>query len=233
MNDTVNLYLESLSAQEPEYMTEGIKQIATYFDKKDLKRATEELHLYLTKNDQNARKSFSMKVKRVGKAPKYKEVAQYANNVKKDHPEMGESADYAKRVIKGLFKIRDKAKLEIMANAVAASAFVKSKGKTNQMQRETQNVLKDLKMKVGNIYDLGMDQDVIDKDTYQQIIQSQRKSERVEQIIMVVLLSILVGAFVFVGVVIWSIITSKLVAFFILLIITMPLLTQVAANFGG
>jgi hypothetical protein len=208
-------YLSHLQVnEEPPYLTEGIREFISKFDKNMLKKTVDQLHLALNKNDKNALKNVTRNLRGAKKVPKFKEVQQYSQRVKEESPEMEASAELSKKVIKNTFKIKDKAKLEIMGNAMASAAWVKSKGKRTEILSNTRILLQQVGNRVSSIYDTGIDDsDADDRALQVQMIQNAQKEQKLEQLVVLVILGVLVSVIVFAGVLIWSIITSKLVMF--------------------
>lgn len=221
-------YLSKIQPDEiPPYLTEGIRDFIDKFDRKKLKNTVEKLHLALNKNDKNALKDVSRNFRGVKKVPKYKEMREYSKKVQEDNPELEAAFEMSKRVIKNTFKIKDKAKLEILGNAIASAAWVKSKGKRNQIVTNAKVVLQSIGTRVSSIYDTGVDEDLDQNSVQAQIIQASNKQQKLENIVVFTILAVLVGAFMFAGIVIWTIITSKIIIFFALIITLLALLGKI------
>lgn len=215
----------------PEYLTEGLREFIAKFDRKKLKKSIEKLHLGINKDDKNALKDFSREIVSIKKIPKFKEMESYKENIHGDHPEVEQSSNFSEKVIKNTFKIKDKAKLSVMGSAVSSAAWVMSKGKKDQMMKNTKVVLQKIGDKMSSIYDTGLEGSSGDIKDWEKrlMIQDTKKQENMERIMMITILGILVGAFLFAGIVVWTIISSKLIIFIATVLIVIALISKVSS----
>jgi hypothetical protein len=218
MNEAIiENYLSNIQVVEPEYMTEGIREFFGKFDKKMLKRTADRLHTAFTRGDGEEFEAVAKTtVRTTKKMPKYQEVKAYTENFGKENPEVSESAELAKRVMKNTFKIKDKAKLEILGSGIAATAWIKSKGGKYNVQKLTKDTLKEVHTKTMHIYDSGFDslpEETQEEKEMKERLQSQaKKQEKTEMIVVGVILSLMAAAIVWGGIALWGFITSPAVA---------------------
>jgi len=213
MNEAILVtYLDVLQEGEPEYMTEGIRSFIAKFDKAMFKRTVDKLHHAFSMGDGDAFNSVVKQTAKIGKIPKQKEVSQFMDNVKEENPGFGKAVDLSKKVIKNTFKIRNKDKLEIMANMVGMAGWIKSKGGRRDPVRETKIILQEINSRVANIYEDGfesMEATTPEEEEMKKRMMTQaKKQEKNEMIIVSIILSILTGAIVWAGIAIWSFFTS-------------------------
>jgi hypothetical protein len=216
MNEAIiGNYLDALQEGEPEYMTEGIREFVAKFDKQMLKRTIDKLHRAFSNGDGQTFDEVAKKTAKIGKLPKYKEVMNFMGGFTKEHPEMEKSVELARKVAKNTFKIRDKAKLEIVANAVGMTSYVKSKGGRYDTFKITKTTLQDINTQVSNIYDTGfenMETSTPEEEKMKERMESQsKKQEKVEMIVVGVVISVLVAAIIWAGIAIWGFFTSPAV----------------------
>ncbi len=213
MNEAIiENYLGNLQGFEPEYMTEGIREFFGKFDKVALKKTVEKVHNAFQKGDGRAFDEVAQKTARMTKLPKYQEVNSYMAKLKEEHPEVEKSSELAKKVMRNTFKIKDKAKLEIIGAALGMTAWVKSKGGRYDTMKMTRDTLKEVHTKTMHIYDTGFDDyeaTTPEEEKMKEKLQSQaKKQEKIEMIIVGVILAVLAAAIIWAGVTIWGILTS-------------------------
>lgn len=213
MNEAIiETYLDVLQEGEPEYMTEGIREFVAKFDKAMFKRTIDKLHHAFSKGDGDAFNSVVKQTAKIGKLPKHKEVSQYMDKFREENSAFGDSVDLAKKVIRNTFKIRDKAKLEIIANMIGMTSWVKTKGGRRDLVKETKIILQNIGSRVANVYDTGfdnMDASTPEEEEMKRKMMAQtKKQEKNEMIVVGIVLSILVAAIVWAGIAIWSFFTS-------------------------
>jgi hypothetical protein len=216
MNEVIiENYLSNIQYVEPEYMTEGIREFMGKFDKKMLKRTADKLHTAFTRGDGDTLEDLTKKTVRVAKLPKYQEVKQYTENFAEDNPDVSKSVELAKKVLKNTFKVKDKAKLEIISSAIGATSWLKSKGGKYDVLKMTKDTLKDVHTKTMHIYDTGivnMETDTPEEAEMKRRLETQAKrQETIEMVLVGVVLSVLAAAIVWGGMIIWGIITSPAV----------------------
>ncbi len=76
---------------------------------------------------------------------KYKEVTEFMGKFHEEHPELQKATELSKKVIRNTFKIKDKAKLEILSGAVGMTTWVKSKGGKRDVTQTVKTTLQDIK----------------------------------------------------------------------------------------
>lgn len=216
MNEAIiGNYLVTIQEDEPEYMTEGIREFFAKFDKQMLKRTVDKLHRAFTNGDGQAFDEVAKKTVKIGKLPKFKEVSEFMGNFTGEHPEVQKSVELAKKVTRNTFKIRDKAKLEIISNAIGMIGYIKSKGGRYDTLKMTKTTLQDINTKVMNVYDTGfenMETGSAEEEKAKEVMQSQaKKQEKIEMVVVGIVMSVLVAAIIWAGVAIWSFFTSPAV----------------------
>ena len=216
MNEAIiENYLDTIQSSEPEYMTEGLREFLGRVNKSVFHNTVEKLHRAFSKGDAQAFESFVKQTSDRGKLPKYKEVKNYMGNFSEENPEFGKAADLAKRVIKNTYKIKDKAKLEIMSNAVAMTSWVKSKGGRTDVMTATKTNLHNINNSYSNIYDTGlqnMQASTPEEEEFQKkMTEAANKQEKIEMILVAVIIAILAGAIIWAGIAIWGFFTSPAV----------------------
>jgi hypothetical protein len=216
MNEAIiGNYLDTLQEGEPEYMTEGIREFVAKFDKQMLKRTIDKLHNAFSNGDGQAFEDVAKKTAKVGKLPKYKEVVDFMGSFTEEHPEMEKSVELAKKVTRNTFKIKDKAKLEIISNAVAITSYIKSKGGRFDTLKLTKTTLQDINTQVMNVYDTGFENmetsSAEEEKAKERMMSNAKKQEKIEMIVVGVVIAVLVAAVVWAGIAIWSFFTSPAV----------------------
>lgn len=208
-------YLKVLQEGEPEYMTEGIREFIAKFDKVMLKRSIDKLHHAFSNKDGDAFEEVAKKVGQAKMLPKYKEVKTYMQKFGEENPHVQKSVELSKKVLRNTFKVRDKAKLAIMSNAVGMTAWVKSKAGRYDVLKTTKVILQDIGSRVSNIYDTGFDNmetnDAEEEKIKQEMMSKAKKQEKIEMIVVGIIMVVLVAAFIWAGITIWGIITSPAV----------------------
>jgi hypothetical protein len=216
MNEAIiENYLTVIQDVEPDYLTEGLRNFVGNFDKKVLKRTMDKLHMSFTKGDGETFDQIAKKTARIAKLPKYQEVKNFMGKFQDENPAINDSVELSKKVLKNTFKIKDKAKLEIMGSAVGMTAWIKSKGGRTNVTAATKETLQKIHTDVMNIYDTGfenMSTNTAEEEEMQKKLMSQaKKQEKQELIIVLIILSVLAASVVWAGVTIWGIVTSPVV----------------------
>lgn len=216
MNEAIiENYLSIIQEEEPEYMTEGIREFVAKFDRQMLKRTVDKLYMAFTRGDEKTFSQVAKNTAKIGKVPKYQEVQTFMGNIQKEHPEIQRSVDLAKKVMKNTFKIKDKAKLEILANAVGMTSWIKTKGGRKDVVQATKESLKKIHTDVMNIYDSGFEGAPEDTEEEQELKrkmqETAKKQEKIEFVVVAIVLFALVAAIIWVGITIWGIMTSPVV----------------------
>lgn len=216
MNEAIiENYLSNIQGVEPEYMTEGIREFFARFDKKILKKTVEKLHMAFTRGDGEAFEEVARKTAKIAKIPKYQEVQNFMGNFQEEHPEIKDSVELSKKVLKNTFKVRDKAKLEILSSALGITAWIKSKGGKTNVAAATKETLKKVHSDVMNIYDSGFENMATDspeeEEMKKKMLDQAKKQEKQEMIIVLVILSVLAATLIWAGITIWGILTSPVV----------------------
>lgn len=159
MNEAVlENYLGNLQGEEPEYLTEGIREYIAKFNKAVLKKTTEKIHRAFTKGDVDAFESASKNVITKTKLPKIQEVKNFMGKLHEENPKFGDSVELSKKVLRNTFKIKDKAKLEILGNSIGMIGWIKSKGGKYDPLKLTRDALQDIHTKTMHIYDTGFEE---------------------------------------------------------------------------
>jgi len=236
MNEAIiENYLQVIQDVEPEYMTEGIRDFVAKFDRKLLKRTVDKLHMAFSKGDGRAFEEVTKKYARVAKIPKYQEVKNLMGNFTEEHPEIGQSVELSKKVLKNTFKIRDKAKLEILSNAIGMTSWVKSKGGKTNVGQATKETLKKVHTDVMSIYDSGFENlpenTPEEEELKRKMMENTKKQEKQEMIIVMVVLGVLAAAIVWAGITIWGIITSPVVGIIGTIILFLTMLFKFAVGY--
>ena len=213
MNEAIiENYLSNIQDIEPEYMTEGIREFLGRFDKVALKKTAEKVHNAFSKGDGQALDDVSRKTARVAKIPKYQEVKEFMGKFKEENPQVEDSVNLAQKVLKNTFKIRDRAKLEIIGSAVGMTAWIKSKGGRYDTMKMTRDTLKEVHTKTMHVYDTGFDDfepSTPEEEKMKEKLQAQAKrQEKIEMIVVGIVLAVLAAAIVWAGMTIWGILTS-------------------------
>lgn len=214
MNEAIiENYLDVIQGgDEPDYLTEGLREFVGKFNKQVLKRTMDKLHTAFSRGDGQSFEDVAKKTAQIGKLPKAAEVEKYVENLSEDSPDLGKSVDLSKKVLKNTFKIRDKNKLAIIANMVGMAAWVKSKGGKYDMMKTTRTTLQDIGSQVQSVYDTGFDDMEAstpeEEEMKRKMIEQSKKQEKVEMIIVAVVLSVLAGAVIWAGIAIWGVATS-------------------------
>lgn len=216
MNEAIiGNYLVTLQEGEPEYMTEGIREFVAKFDKQMLKRTVDKLHRAFSNGDGQSFNDVAKQTAKIGKLPKYQEVTTFMGKFAEENPDVQKSTDLAKKVIKNTFKIRDKAKLEIISSAVGMTSYIKSKGGRYDALKITKTTLQDLNSQVMDVYDTGfqnMETSTPEEEQMKErMVKQAKKQEKIEMIVVGTVLSILAAAIIWAGVAIWSFFTSPAV----------------------
>ena len=213
MNEAIiGTYLNVLQESEPEYMTEGLRELVAKFDKAMFKRTVDKLHHAFSNGDGEAFESVAKQTAKMGKFPKFKEISDFMGKAKEENPAFGNSVELAKKVVRNTFKIRDKAKLEMIANMVAMTGWIKSKGGRKDPVRETKLTLQSIGNSVANVYDNGFENMEAstpeEEEMKRKMMDQTKKQEKNEMIVVAIILSVLVGAIVWAGIAIWGFFTS-------------------------
>jgi hypothetical protein len=216
-------YLGNIQDIEPEYMTEGMREFLGKFNKAVLKKTVDRIHNAFSKGDGDSFNAVAKETAIVArKIPKVKEVQEFAGNFAKDHPEFQESMDLSRRVIKNSFKIKDKAKLELAALGAGMAAWVKSKGGKINLMQVTKTTLQDIGARVNNIYDTGfddMDATTPEEEEMKKAMASKaQKQEKIEMIVVGVILAVLSAVVIWAGMSLWAWITSPAVGILVSII---------------
>jgi hypothetical protein len=205
-------YIVVLEGREPEYMTEGLREFIAKFDKNMFKRSADKIYQAFSKGDGEAFDDVAKKTAKIGKIPKFKEVSTFMAKFKEDHPEIDKSIDLTKKVLRNTFKVRDKAKLEIMSNLVGMTALVKSKGGRIDPLKITKTTLQQISSDVNSVYDTGfenMETNTTEEEKAKSImIKNAKKQEKVEMVLVSIILALFAGAIVWAGIALWSFFTS-------------------------
>jgi len=206
-------YLNVLQDGDPEYMTEGMKEFFAKFDKQMLKRTVDKFHMAFTNGNADIFDDVAKKtVKNIKKIPKYAEVTEFFKGFHEEHPAVKKAAELSKKVIKNTFKIKDKAKLEIISGMIGMTAWVKSKGGKYDTMKMVKTTLHDISSRVSSVYDTGFqDIETTSKEEEKMkeiMISSAKKQEKIEMIVVGVILIVLVSAIVWAGIAIWNFFTS-------------------------
>lgn len=209
-------YLNVLQDGEPEYMTEGIREFVAKFDKVMLKKTIDKLHRAFSQKDGDSFDEVAKKIGQIKKIPKYQEVKTYMKNFGEENPKIGEAKELSLKVLRNTFKIKDKAKLEILSNAVGMTAWIKSKAGRYDVMKTTKVALQDIASRVSNIYDGGFENMATDtpeeERMKEKMMEKSKKQEKIEMVVVGVVLAVLVAAFIWAGITIWGIITSPVAA---------------------
>ena len=213
MNEAIiENYLGNIQGIEPDYMTEGIRDFVAKFDKVMLKRTAEKLHNAFTKGDAKAYDEVARKTARVAKIPKYRELKDFTDKFQEENPQIAESFNLSKKVLRNTFKIRDKAKLEIISTGIGMTAWIKSKGGRYDTLKLTRDTLKDIHTQTMHIYDTGFDEYEPTTQEEEQMIKrlnkQAKRQEKMEIILVGVVLAVLVAALVWGGIVLWGILSN-------------------------
>lgn len=217
MNEAIiENYLSVIQDKEPAYMTEGLREFVAKFDRQMLKRTIEKLHMSFTKGDGEYFDRLAQQTTaKITKIPKYNEVKTFLSNVKEENPEINNSTELARKVLKNTFKIKDKAKLELLSGAVGMTAWVKTKGGRTNVTQATKETLKKIHTDVMSIYDTGFENMPAntpeEEELKKKMSEQAKKQEKTEMIIVFVILSILVAAIIWGGITVWGILTSPFV----------------------
>jgi cobalamin biosynthesis Mg chelatase CobN len=197
---------------EPENLSEGMREFMGKFNKQVLKRTMDKLHMAFSNGDGQAFDDVAKKTAKVAKIPKAKEIEEYMGTLKEDNPEFADSVELSKKVLKNTFKLRDKNKLEIIANMTGMAAWVKSKGGKYDLKKTTRTTLQSIGSQVSSVYDTGFDDmesnTPEEEELQRKMIEQSKKQEKIEMIIVAVVLSVLAAAVVWAGISIWSVATS-------------------------
>jgi hypothetical protein len=197
---------------ELEHMSEGLREFVSKFNKASLKRMIDKLHHAFSNGDGVAFDSVVKQTAKIGKMPKVKEVSDFMGKAKEENPGFGDSVDLAKKVIKNTFKIRDKAKLEMVANMVGLAGWIKSKGGKTDPVRETKITLQDINSRVNNVYDTGFENmessTPEEEELKRKMMEQAKKQEKKEMIVVAIVLIVTVGAVVWAGIAVWTFLTS-------------------------
>lgn len=215
MNEAIlENYLDVIQGgDDPEYLTEGLREFIGKFNKQTLKRTMDKLHMAFSKGDGEAfdavAKQTALQVKKI---PKMQEVEEYMKNLKEENPDFARSTELSKKVLKNTYKIRDKNKLAIMGNIIGMASWVKSKGGKYDMMKTTKTTLQDIGSQVSSVYDTGFDEMETstpeEEELKKKMIAQSKKQEKVEMIVVAVILGVLAAAVVWGGIAIWSVATS-------------------------
>jgi len=235
MNEAIiNTYLNVLQEGEPEYMTEGLREFLAKFDKAHFKRYMDKLYNAFTKGDASAFEDIAKKSIQVGKKmPKYKEIEMSTKSFKDDNPDYGKAVELSKKVIRNTFKIKDKAKLEMIGNAVAMTGWIKSKGGRKDVLRETKVTLQNINSQVSSVYDTGFESYEAstpeEEEMKKKFMAQSKKQEKSEMIVVGVIISVLVASVIWAGIAIWGFFTSPAVMVTITVVTFMTLLLKTLA----
>jgi len=227
MNEAIlETYLGVIQEDGLEYMSEGMRDFLAKFDKAMIKRLMDKIHNTFSKGDPESLDSImKQSVKVTRKIPKYKEVLDTTSKFKEDNPDYNKSVELSTKVLRNTFKIKDKAKLELIANAVGLTSWIKTKGGRKDMMRETKVTLQELNSRVSSVYDTGFSNYEAstpeEEEMKKKMMDQSKKQEKTEMIIVGVILAILAAAFIWGGIAVWGFITSPATA--ILLTITLIL----------
>jgi hypothetical protein len=238
MNEAIiGNYLDVIQEGEPEYMTEGIREFVAKFDKQMLKRTVDKLHNAFSNGDGQAFEDVAKKSAKIIRLPKYKEMKTFMGKFSEEHPEIEKSVDLAKKVTRNTFKIKDKAKLELISTAIGMTGYIKSKGGRYDPLKMTKTTLQDINTQVMNVYDTGFENietSTPEEEKAKERLMSQaKKQEKIEMIVVGVVISVLVAAIVWAGITIWGILTSPAVAITgVILIILMFLYKAILLTLG-
>ena len=181
MNEAIiENYLGNLQDIEPEYMTEGIREFVARFDKQMLKRTVDKLHTAFSRGDGDAFEDVAKKVANVAKIPKYREVQDFMGKFKEENAAISNSVEFSKKVLRNTFKIRDKAKLEILSNTMGMTAWIKSRGGRTDVMKMTKETLKKVHTQAMHVYDTGfesMESNTKEEERMKEKMMSQAKKQ--------------------------------------------------------
>lgn len=217
MNEIIlDNYLSNIQDVEPEYMTEGIREFLGKFNKAMLKKTADRLHAAFTNGDAQP---FELVAKETAvvtrKMPKYQEVKNFIGNFSEENPGFSKSVDLSRKVLKNSFKIKDKAKLEIAAVGAGVTSWIRSKGGKIDPMKMTKVTLQEIGTRVNNIYDTGFeDMDATTPEEEQmkkEMVSKSHKQEKVEMIVVGVILSVLAAVIIWAGMSLWAFVTSPFV----------------------
>jgi hypothetical protein len=217
MNEAIlDTYLNVLQEDGSEYMAEGLREFVAKFDKAMIKRFTDKMHRAFTKGDADSFNDvLKQSVKVTKKMPKYKDVVDTTGKFKEDNPDYNRSVELSKKVLRNTFKIKDKAQLELVGNAVGLTSWVKTKGGRKDMMRETKITLQELNNKVTSVYDTGFENyetsTAEEEEMQKKMMAQSKKQEKTELIVVGVVISMLVAAIIWIGVAFWGFATSPTV----------------------
>ena len=238
MNEAIiENYLSNIQCIEPEYMTEGIREFVGKFNKTVLKRTADRIHHAFSRGDSQALEDVTRQAAGMAKIPKYQEVKSFTQNYGEENTQFKASAELSKKVIRNTYKVRDKAKLEILGNAIAVIGMIKSKGGKYDSMKMTKDALKDVNIKLMNIYDAGFDNietsSPDEEAAKQKMMEQAKKQEKLEMIIVGVVLSVMAAAIIWAGVTLFGIGTSPLAGIIAAIMAFLLLLFKVQAAVLG
>jgi hypothetical protein len=201
-----------IQEDELEHMSEGLREFVGKINKASFKRMTDKLHRSFSNGDGDGFDSVAKETSKIGKVPKVKEISDLMTKAREDSPAFGASIDLAKKVVKNTFKIRDKAKLEIIGSIIGMTGWIKSKGGKTDPVRETKVTLQNINSQVNNVYDTGFENMEAstpeEEEMKAKMIDQSKQQEKKEMIVVGIVLSVLVSAIVWAGIAIFSFFTS-------------------------
>jgi hypothetical protein len=209
MNEAIiENYLNIIQADESEYLDEGLREFAGKLNKSALKRRIDKLHRAFTKGDAQAFNDVIKSTSDIKKMPKYREFKSIMEKFKTKSPQIEESVELSKKVLKNTFKIKDKVKLEILGNAMGMIGWLKSRGGKQDPLKMTREALKEAHTKAMNIYDTGLDNmqpsNEEEEKMKKTMIAKAKTQEMIELILIGIIIAMAVAAAIAIGVGLWT-----------------------------